>query len=42
MIQDKISEEFKFTEIDKTRHYFIEEIKENELIRKKNRKFIRF
>ena len=40
MAQKNRSQEFRFKEIDETRSYFIEEIKQNELISTK--RFIRF
>ena len=40
MAQKKISQKFRLKEIDKTRIYFIEEIKQNELITTK--RFVRF
>ena len=38
MAGEKISQEFRSKEIDKTRNYFIEDIKQNELISKKHKK----
>ena len=38
MPEENISEEFRLTAIDKTRNYFIEKTKENELITKKHEK----
>ena len=38
MTEENISQEFRLTEIDKTRNYFTEEVKQNELISKKHRK----
>ena len=38
MTEENISQEFRLTEIDKTRNYFTEEVKQNELISKKYRK----
>ena len=34
MIQENISQEFRLKNIDETRNYFVEEIKQNELMRK--------
>ena len=39
MVEENISQEFRFKNIDKTRNYFIEEIEQNELISKKHKKF---
>ena len=38
MSEKSISQEFRLKNIDKTKNYFLLEIKENELIRKKHRK----
>ena len=38
MTEENISQEFRSKEIDKTRNYFIEETKQNELISKKHKK----
>ena len=38
MAKENISQEFRLKEIDKTRNYFIEEIKQKELVCKKNKK----
>ena len=38
MVEKKISQEFRLKEINETRDYFIEEIKQNELISKKHKK----
>ena len=38
MAEKSISQKFRLKEIDKTRSYFIEEIKQNELISKKHKK----
>ena len=38
MAGEKISQEFRSKEIDKTTNYFIEDIKQNELISKKHKK----
>ena len=38
MSEKSISQKFRLKEIDKTRSYFIEEIKQNELISKKHKK----
>ena len=34
MIQENTSQEFRLKNIDETRNYFVEEIKQNELMRK--------
>ena len=39
MAEKSISQKFRLKEIDKTRSYFIQEIKQNELISKKHKKF---
>ena len=38
MVEVNISPEFRLKNIDKTRNYFLEEIKKNELMRKKHKK----
>ena len=38
MTEENISQEFRLKEIDKARNYFIEEIKQNELINKRHKK----
>ena len=38
MSEKSISQEFRLKNIDKTKNYFLEKIKENEFIRKKHRK----
>ena len=38
MVEETISQELRLKEIDKTRNYFIKEIKQNELISKKHKK----
>ena len=38
MSKENISQEFRLKEIDKKRNYFIGEMKQNELIRKKHKK----
>ena len=38
MIEENISQEFKMKETDEIKNYFIEEIKQNELISKKQKK----
>ena len=38
MTEENISQEFKSKKVDKTRNYFIQEIKENELISKMHKK----
>ena len=35
MAEENISQEFRFKNIDETRNYFVKEIKQNELMRKK-------
>ena len=39
MAEKSISQKFRLKEIDKTRNYFIQEIKQNELLSKKHKKF---
>ena len=39
MVKQNISQEFRLKYIDETRHYLIEEIKQNELMSKKHKKF---
>ena len=39
MAEKSISQKFRLKEIDKTRSYFIQEIKQNELLSKKHKKF---
>ena len=41
MTEENISQEFRLTNIDKTRNYFTEEINQNELISKKHKKVCR-
>ena len=36
MVEENISKEFRLTNIDKTRNYFLEEIEQNELMIKKH------
>ena len=36
MVEENISKEFRLTNIDKTRNYFLEEIEQNELMSKKH------
>ena len=38
MVEENISQEFRFKNIDETRNYFLEEIKQNELMSKKHKK----
>ena len=38
MAEDKIGQELRFKNIDETRNYFLEEIKQNELMSKKHKK----
>ena len=38
MVEENISQEFRLKTIDETRNYFLEEIKQNELMSKKHKK----
>ena len=38
MVEENISQEFRLKNIDETRNYFLEEIKQNELMRRKHKK----
>ena len=38
MVEENISQEFRLKNIDETRNYFLEEIEQNELMSKKQRK----
>ena len=38
MVEENISQEFRLKSIDETRNYFLEEIKQNELMSKKHKK----
>ena len=38
MVEENISQEFRLKNIDETRNYFLEEIKQNQLISKKHKK----
>ena len=38
MVEEKISQEFRLKNIDETRNYFLEEIKQNELMSRKHKK----
>ena len=38
MVEENINQEFKLKNIDETRNYFLEEIKQNELMSKKHKK----
>ena len=38
MVEENISQEFRFKNIDETRNYFLEEIKQNELMSRKHKK----
>ena len=40
MAEENISQEFRLKNIDKTRNYFLEEIKKNELMSKKQKRFV--
>ena len=37
MVEETISQEFRLKKLDETRNYFIEKIKQNELISKKHK-----
>ena len=41
MVEENISQEFRLKNIDETRGYFIEEIKQNELMIKNHHRFVR-
>ena len=41
MVEKNISREFKLTNVDKARSYFVEEIKQNDLMSKKHKRFVR-
>ena len=38
MVQENISQKFRYKNIDETRNYFVEEIEQNELMSKKHKK----
>ena len=38
MLEENISQEFRLTNIDETRNYFVEEMEQNNLISKKRKK----
>ena len=38
MVEENISQEFRLKNIDETRNYFLEEIKQNELMSRKHKK----
>ena len=38
MVEENISQEFRLKNVDETRNYFLEEIKQNELMSKKHKK----
>ena len=38
MVEENISQEFRLKTIDETRNYFLEEINQNELMRRKHKK----
>ena len=40
MVEENISQEFILKNIDETRNYFIEDIKQNELLFKKHKMFV--
>ena len=42
MSEENINQEFRLKNIDKTRNYLIEEINWNELMNKKQKKFVEF
>ena len=39
MVEENISQEFRLKNVDETRNYFLEEIKQNELMSRKHKKF---
>ena len=40
MVEENISQEFRLENIDEARNYFLEEIKENELMSKSRKRFV--
>ena len=40
MAEENISQEFRLENIDETRNYFLEEIKQNELMSKSTKRFV--
>ena len=38
MVEENISQEFRLKNIDETKNYFLEEIKQNDLVNKKHKK----
>ena len=40
MVEENISQEFRLKNIDETRNYLIEEIKQNQLVSKKHKTFV--
>ena len=42
MTKENISQEFRLKNIDEIRNYFIEQMNQNELIKKKHKKFVEF
>ena len=38
MVEENISQEFRLKNIDETKNYFLEEIKQNDLLNKKHKK----
>ena len=40
MVEENISQEFILKNIDKTKNYFLEKIKQNELMSKKHKTFV--
>ena len=40
MVEENISQEFRFKNIDETRNYFLEKIKQNELMSRKWKRFV--
>ena len=39
MVEENISQEFRFKNLDETRNYFLKEIEQHELISKKHKKY---
>ena len=42
MCKENISQKFILRNIDETRNYFLQEIKQNELMRKSTKRFVQF
>ena len=40
MAEENISQEFRLENIDETRNYFLEEVKQNELMSKSTKRFV--